>query len=233
MGCDEVKNPDSCPPQSTPLHTVYLDAYYIDKYEVTNAQYQKCVDAGVCNKPGVSKSNTRPSYYDNPAFVYVNATHAETYCSWAGARLPTEAEWEKAARGAGNTNNYPWGDGSPSCALLNYKHTDDGSNYQACEGDDTSEVGSYPGGASPYGVEDMAGNVWEWVGDRFQSFYYSRLPSLSENPHGPDSGSSRIIKGGSWFEHWGYARVFTREEQPNGGGTVYHNVGFRCARSSD
>jgi formylglycine-generating enzyme required for sulfatase activity len=182
-----------------PRHTVALDAFWIDQTEVTNAQYRKCLDAGVCRKP-VYWDNSDFSAPDQPV-VGVTWNDARTYCEWAGGRLPTEAEWEKAARGT-DGRTYPWGNEPATCERV---------SYGGCVGK-ASPVGSYPTGASPYGALDMAGNVWEWVADWYAEHYYSRSPD--HNPQGPDSGGVRGLRGGSW------ATTITACALPSASGTV-------------
>jgi formylglycine-generating enzyme required for sulfatase activity len=208
-------------PDEQPIHTVDLDAFYIDAYEVTNGLYEACVEADVCQPLRKKGSATRSYYYDNRRYVrfpvlFVDWNMAHTYCEWRDARLPTEAEWEKAARG-GTTVFYPWGD-VPNCNLANYGN---------CIGD-TSGVTIYALGASRYGVHNMAGNVWEWVSDWYSDDYYRSSPP--EDPQGPETGTEKVLRGGSWKDNYADIRSVNREaERPSYSSQL---IGFRCAKDA-
>jgi len=210
-----------------PQHTVDLDAYWIDKTEVTNAQYGKCVEAGGCAQPGGS------AYSDggkaNHPVVYVSWNDAKAYCEWAERRLPSEAEWEKAARGT-DGRRYPWGNDFDG-GKLNYCDKNCTKAWKDTAYDDgyelTAPVGSYAAGASPYWALDMAGNVWEWVGDWYANDYYA-IPRAS-NPSGPAAGDGRVLRGGSWINESSLVRAAGRLNYIPA--TRYDGVGFRCARS--
>lgn len=208
-----------------PSRVVSLDAYYIDKFEVTNAQYKACEEAGVCSPPKFAyffADSPRRIYYGNPDYdrhpvVYVDWNMAKTYCEWRDTRLPTEAEWEKAARGT-DARIYPWEGTELACQIVNYR---DCVNR-------TKQVGFYEGGISPYGAYDMAGNVWEWVADWYSQTYYQ--DSLPSNPLGPDSGLGRVLRGGSWTSGFDNLRTSNRRSfAPN---SSNFDIGFRCAMSA-
>jgi formylglycine-generating enzyme required for sulfatase activity len=208
----------------------------MDQVEVTNGMYNLCVGAGECRPPAMNSSDNRADYFGNPEFndypvVHVTWYDANVYCEWAERRLPTEAEWERAARGD-DLRNFPWGDELPN------EYT---ANFVNLVGD-TSRVGSYAEGASPFGILDMAGNVWEWVADRYRQDYYARSPS--ENPTGPSAdevfNNLRVMRGGSFQDDWIRLRLagrsaldgpspFAQPEEDAYYGRSSVRVGFRCA----
>ncbi len=230
MGCDEDNNAGfGCRPSELPRHEVTLDPYLIDRYEVTNGQYQLCVDAGVCRAPRpvpdglYAESGQTDSIANYPV---VNITHedAEIYCSFVDKRLPTEAEWEMAARG-GLETVFPWGNENPDCTQANSLNP---LNATVCVGA-IMPVGSYPTGSSDYGVMDMAGNVWEWVADVYNPDYYANSPA--ENPTGPESGSEYVVRGGGFSGNWTYLRNAARSFDL--GFYSGADLGFRCAQDAN
>ncbi len=220
-------------PNELPDHDVTLDAFWMDQLEVTNAMFLLCVQAGVCGPPQNFKSQRRTEYFNNPEFndypvVYVTWGQSTAYCAWAGRRLPTEAEWERTGRGD-DFRTFPWGEDKADGTL---------ANFNMLVGD-TSRVGTYPAGASPFGVLDMAGNVAEWVND-FYSFNYSLENVL--NPMGPATSSSlnRVVRGGSLGDAEINIRVAKRSSVLGSklnaaqGSSSYlgdfsPRIGFRCA----
>ena len=232
----------------TPLRMAYLDDYCIGQYEVTNGEYKRCVDVGACNPPAEISSSTRDFYYGNPEYdnypvIRVNWYDAKAYCEWKGMRLPTEAEWMKAARGTDN-RFYPWGD---TWRVANRECLKWCNILEGRLGD-TTPVGNYPLGASPYGVMDMAGNVLEWTADWYGSHYGGGFPVITgdqtvtpvpvlQNPTGPSSGSCggmwpgecRVLKGGSWNDTANEARLtHVARGFPH---NSYNHIGFRCVAS--
>jgi serine/threonine-protein kinase len=204
-----------------PVHTVTLDAFFIDQFEVTNARYQACVDAGACTAPQRTRSETRSQYFGNPDFVQfpviqVTWDQAQVFCNFdGGKRLPTEAEWEYAATG-GDGRRFPFG------------NTFD-SHLVPVNSADTVVVNSFPLNASPFGAVDMAGNVLEWVADVYDSEFYAEAPEV--NPQGPASGSERVLRGGSFGAQ--DAAVYTTTRRYHKVATQTDvDIGFRCALSA-
>ena len=223
MGSNEYKD-------EQPIHTVYLDAYWIDQTEETNQMYADFLnEMGNRSEGGATWLDTEGGeiYQSGGEWVVesgkgehpvieVSWYGAAAYCEWADRRLPTEAEWEKAARGA-DGRTYPWGEG------IDCEH----AQYSGCGGN-TIPVGSLPTGASPYGALDMAGNVWEWVADWYDDDCYDVSPA--SNPPGSHSGSYRVLRGGSWGSSGWFVRSAFRDRNNPGDSYVFY--GFRCALSS-
>jgi formylglycine-generating enzyme required for sulfatase activity len=213
LGCDtENNNGIACEEWRFPLQEVYLDSFYIDRFEVTYAEYNQCVEAGACNYSyweltGLPDLWKDPAYANHP--VLTEYTYARRYCVWTGKRLPEEFEWEKAARGPNDTRPYPWGSTTPTCDL---------ANFNGCVGE-TTPVGSYPLGASPYGVMDMAGNLREFTSDG-----YCREGLQLFGPCGP----LKVARGGGWSsDETGVIITYRYQEGDTG-----NYIGFRCAVSA-
>jgi serine/threonine-protein kinase len=200
--------------EEKPAHPVVLEAFWIDQTEVTNEAYATCVQAGACSPPSNTTDFEDPNYARHPV-IYVTWHDANQYCAWAERRLPTEAEWEKAARGT-NEPGFPWGD-TIDCSMANYWAGENG-----CV-EDTTPVGNYPEGASPYGALDMTGNVLEWVSTLFSAYPYDPADGREDL----DASGPRVLRGGSWNVTAEFARGSRRD--------WYHPVvkrnyvGFRCA----
>ena len=207
-------------PDEAPAHPAYLKAYFIDLKEVTQSEYDRFVKMTKRNVPQVPVFEEDIAKLTDPDFpvVGIGWNDAFAYCRWAGKRLPTEAEWEKAARGEGR-RLYPWGN-EFSYTVSNIDGEDDGARYLA-------PVGSYEGGRSPYGVYDMMGNVAEWVADTYGPHYYQQSPFL--NPPGPDSTEFKVIRGGTWRDSKLNTRVTKRFSAKMW--RTDATIGFRCART--
>jgi formylglycine-generating enzyme required for sulfatase activity len=197
-----------------PAHEVTLPAFWVDETEITNRMYALCVEAGACTPPSELSSYTRELYYQDPATADFPVLHiawqdADRYCAWAERTLPTEAQWEKAARGT-DGRLYPWGDHPPTKDLLN--------NFEVSSLEDTVKVGSYPQGASPYGALDMVGNVWEWTADWFNP-YPGGDPAASEG-YGQ---VYRVMRGGSFVDAADSTTRYANTPELR-----MHDIGFRC-----
>lgn len=223
-GCGESRSAGN-----EPIHTVYLDAYYMDKYEVTNAQYNECVEAEVCEPPKQSYSHTRESYYGNPKYdkypvICINWYDAKTYCRWRGGRLPSEEEWEKAARDP-HGRIFPWGNSFENKLNFCDKKCDmEWANNDLDDGyADTAPVGSFPEGVSLYGIHDMAGNIWEWTAS-----WYKAYPGAEDTTDIDFGEVFKSVRGGSWRYGGSVARTNHRAKgDPLG---QNNNDGFRCVK---
>ncbi|MBL8602441.1 MAG: SUMF1/EgtB/PvdO family nonheme iron enzyme [Myxococcales bacterium] len=201
-----------------PAHAVRLDAYCIDRTEITVGAYTRCVTAGACTRPVAT-----PPEAEAPV-SNIDWGQADAFCRYMGGRLPTEAEWELAARGT-DGRRFPWGETPPTgCEQIDWS-----VNQESCHGVGPSPVGRHPAGASPFGLEDMAGNVWEWTADWYANSYSA---DPSQNPSGPASGSARVTRGGGW-----------NNDQPERLSTTWrsgehpafrdYDLGARCAYTPD
>ena len=202
-----------------PEHQVYLETFFMDMHQVTVGQYARFLEATSQEAPSDWTIMNRSQHQKRP-IVNVDWADAHAYCTWAGKRLPTEAEWEKAARGT-DGRTYPWGNEHPTKVFANgsQKHW---NNHSAL-----TPVGVFEDGKSPYGIYDMAGNVWEWVSDWYDPNYYKTSPP--RNPTGPPSGVSKVIRGGSWGSGPEAMRAADREiHVPSFRGL---GTGFRCAKT--
>jgi formylglycine-generating enzyme required for sulfatase activity len=227
---------DGGPIDERPSHSVYLDFFRIDKTEVTIDMFSKFVSE-IGHQTTSEVNGFGYTWLDNdwqevphanwmdpngdgiPELPYLPVTQvswydAQTYCAWAGRRLPSEAEWEKAARGT-DGRVFPWGDIAPDNSLLSFNKESG-----------ISKVGNYPNGASPYGALDMSGNIWEWTADWYDANYYQTL--VSENPKGPISGERRVLRGGAWDTGLNNIRITHRDSSAP---QEYNDaLGFRCAK---
>lgn len=211
MGCNESVDQE-CRADERPSHEVTLKAFEIDKTEVTRAQYYLCVASGACTFP---KCPWDPCAKPTVPVSCLTRSQALTYCEFVGKRLPSEAEWEKSARGT-DGRKYPWGNEAPTCAL---------ANIAGC-GTDLEPVGMHPGNASPYGVLDLAGNVVEWTTDFYEAEYYATSPGV--DPTGPQSASHYVGRGGGYLSEAVWHRTGSRDSYIAGYTRV--SLGVRCAR---
>ena len=204
-----------------PIHSVTLSAFKMLKFEVSAEEYKSCLEAGKCTTPDTSVSCTYNSAgKENHPINCVDYSQSSSYCKWLGGDLPTEAQWEYAARGT-DGGKYPWGNTEPSSSENDLANCDYNNCFDSFS--ETSTVGSFEKGKSPFGLYDMAGNVWEWTAD----WYGNYTSEVVNNPTGPDTGTYRVIRGGSWGSGTGDLRVAIRfNDNPSG---RYNSFGFLCA----
>ncbi|TKB68003.1 MAG: hypothetical protein E8D47_00530 [Nitrospira sp.] len=207
-------------PDEQPVHKVYAGAFFMDKYQVTVSQYARFLEATHHDSQPEWTIMNKPAHQNRPV-ANVDWMEADAYCKWAGKRLPTEAEWEKAARGT-DGRTYPWGNEPPTRFHAN-AGKEVWSNHSAL-----SPVGTLEEGKSPYGVYDMAGNVWEWVSDWYDPDYYQTSPP--QNPSGPRKGSHKVVRGGSWGSG-GVTDLRAADRETHLPSFRGFGTGFRCARN--
>lgn len=239
--CNKYR-PTDCPRnwfKGFDVYQVFLNAFFMDTYEVTNALYAACVTEGTCTPPQKNSSSTYPEYYGNPAYdnhpvIYVNWNQAKTYCEWRGASLPTEAQWQKSARGT-EGYLYPWGnvleEGQANYCVNNclnqglvYSLPDDGYT-------DTAPVGTFEKDKSPYGIYDLSGNVAEWVADFYSDTYKLSPAARLPNPTGSEDGRDQVLMGGAFDSPPELISVAYTSYQYSG--SAWHAFGFRCARNAN
>ena len=211
---------DDTVPDEQPTHRVSLDAFYIDRYEVTVAHYAKFLESEDSEPPFLWQE-ARRGHNDEKPVLGVDWHDAAAYCRWVGKRLSTEAEWEKAARGP-DGRIYPWGNDPPTHDHANFGH-EKTKGYAAL-----ATVGSFEMGKSPYGVYDLAGNIWEWVADRYDEHYYQHSPE--QNPRGPTTGPLRALRGGAWNS--APTVLASANRNANVPSARRSDVGFRCAQDA-
>lgn len=207
-------------PDERPTRRVFLAAFYIDRYEVTVADYAKFLKSEGVDPPLLWQEARRGQNQEKPV-LGVDWYDAAEYCRWVNKRLPTEAEWEKAARGI-DGRIYPWGNDPPTNVYANFGH-ETATGYTA-----VAKGGSFEKGQSPYGIYDLAGNVWEWVADRYDEHYYQHSPE--RNPRGPTTGPLRVVRGGAWNSP--PAIIPAANRNANLPSVRRSDVGFRCAKDA-
>ena len=217
-------------PDAQPVREVYLDTYYIDKYEVSNAHYQNFVRRTGRKQPSYAGNKNLNAARQSVAGV--TWEDARAYCAWTGLKLPTEAEWEKAARGI-DAREFPWGNEPPTGIRANFADINAELAWRDTLENDgyaySSPVDAFAAGASPYDAYDLAGNLWEWVADWYASDYYVTGPK--RNPPGPEEGTQRVVRGGSWYHGPLALQSSFRNRHDPSHGTLY--IGFRCAQTAE